>query len=99
MTSLVLDNWALDQMLHSCPPDMEILGLPWDRNSYPTQSKIKIENSHVLDIHWLYRMPRAIVKADVCEYNDVTKCHGNFITIQWTSAIEVTALLKIHVQK
>ena len=29
--------------------------LPWDRNSNPTQGKIKIENSHVFDIHWLYR--------------------------------------------
>ena len=26
---------------------------PWDRHSYPTQGKIKIENFHVFDMHWL----------------------------------------------
>ena len=40
--------------------------------------KIKIENFHVIDTHWLYRTSRyAIVKVDVTERNDVTKCHGN----------------------
>ena len=34
--------------------------------------KIKIENFHVFDIHWLYRTSRyATVKVDVTERNDV----------------------------
>ena len=50
--------------------------------------KIKIENLHVFDIHWLYRTSRyAIVKVDVTERNDVTKCHFIVITIWRTSAI------------
>ena len=35
-----------------------------------------------------------IVKGYVNERNDAIKRHGNVITIWWTSAIEVTALLK-----
>ena len=34
------------------------------------------------------------VKVYVTEGNDFIKCHSNVITIWWTSAIEVTALLK-----
>ena len=61
--------------------------------------RIKLENLHVFDIHWLYRTSRyAIVKVDVNERNDVTKRHSNVVIIWRTSAIEVTALLKIHVQ-
>ena len=36
---------------------------------------------------------------DVSESNDVTKHHINVITIWRISAIEVTALLKMHVLK
>ena len=62
--------------------------------------KIKIETFRVFDIHWLYRTPRyAIVKVDVTQLYDVTKCHGIIVTIWRTSAIEVTALSKIHFQK
>ena len=50
--------------------------------------KIKTENFHVFDIHWLYRkLLYAIVKVDVTERNDVTKLHG-VNTIWRTSAIE-----------
>ena len=35
-----------------------------------------------------------IVKVYVTERNDVIKLHSNVITIWWTSAIEMTALLK-----
>ena len=36
--------------------------------------KIKIENFHVFDIYWLYRMSRyTIVKDDITERNAVTK--------------------------
>ena len=48
----------------------------------------------MFDIHWLYRTSQyTIVKADV------TKRHGIVIIIWQTSAIEVTALSKIHFQK
>ena len=36
----------------------------------------------------------AIIKVYVTERNDVIKSHSNSITIWWTSATEVTALLK-----
>ena len=36
----------------------------------------------------------AIIKVYITEHNDVIKCHSNVITIWWTSALEVTALLK-----
>ena len=40
--------------------------------------KIKIENFHVFDIHWLYRTSRyAIDKVDVTERNYVTKHDGH----------------------
>ena len=39
------------------------------------------------------------VQVDVNKHNDVTKCPSNVITVWQTSAIKVTALLKIHVQK
>ena len=62
--------------------------------------KIKIENFHVFDIHWLYRTSQyAILKVEVIEHNDVTKRHGIVITIWWMSAIKVTALSKTHFQK
>ena len=62
--------------------------------------KIKIENFRVFDIHWLYRTSRYdIVKVDVTERNDVTKCHAIVIRIWRTSAFEVTALSKTHFQK
>ena len=35
-----------------------------------------------------------IVKVYVTERNDVIKCHGNVITIWWTSTIEMIALIK-----
>ena len=61
--------------------------------------KIKIENVHVLDIHWLYRTSRyVIVKSVVTECNDVTKHHIVVITIWCMSAIRVTALSKTHFQ-
>ena len=41
----------------------------------------------------------AIVKVNVTERNDFIKRHGNVITILRTSAIEVTGLLKIYIQK
>ena len=36
----------------------------------------------------------AIVKIYITELNDVIKRHSNVITVWWTPAIEVTALLK-----
>ena len=51
--------------------------------------KIKIENFQVFDIQWLYRTSRyAIVKVDITERNDVTKCHSFVITIRWMPAIK-----------
>ena len=35
-----------------------------------------------------------MVKVYISEHNDIIKRHSNVITIWWTSAIEVTALLK-----
>ena len=37
----------------------------------------------------------AIIKVYVTERNDIIKRHNDVITIWWTSAIEVTALLKV----
>ena len=56
------------------------------------KGKIKIDNFHVFDIHWLNRTSwYAIVKVDVTERNDGTICHGIDITIWRTSVVEVTA--------
>ena len=61
--------------------------------------KIEIENFHVFDIHWLYRMSgNDTVKVDVTERNDVIKRNGVVNTI-WRSAIKVTALSKPLFQK
>ena len=63
----------------------------------PSCGKIKIENFHVFDMHWLYMTPRYVIfKADVTEHNDVNKHYGIVITIWRTSAIEVIALSKPH---
>ena len=39
------------------------------------------------------------VMVDVTEPDDITKRHSNVFTVWQTSAILVTTLLKIHVQK
>ena len=68
---------------------------------YPSSGKDKIEHFHVLwhtGCEWRTSQ-YAIVKVDVTESNDVTKRHGIVITIWRTSAIEMTALSKTHVQK
>ena len=66
--------------------------LPWDIISYPTQVKIKIKNSHVSDVHWLYRMSHApSLRSMSLKVFDVTKCHGN--VIKQMSEIQVITLL------
>ena len=66
---------------------------------HPT-GKIKIENFHVFDIHWLYRMSWYVIRtADVNERNDIIKPHGVDNTLWQTSASDVTALSKTHFQK
>ena len=67
---------------------------------YPSRGKDKIVDFHVFCIHRLYRTSGcAVVKVDVTEHNDVTKGHDIVVTIWQTSAIEVTALSKSHIQK
>ena len=62
--------------------------------------KIKIENFHVFEMQWLCRAAGyAIVKVDLIELSDITKRHDLVITVWLTSAIEVTALSKTHIQK
>ena len=56
---------------------------------------MKIENSHVFDADWLYRMSR-MPSLRLMSLNLMMSLH---ITIMQTSAVEVTASLKIHVQK
>ena len=62
---------------------------------------IKNEISHVFGMHALVVMDvmYTIVKVFVTERNDVIERHSNVITIWRTSAIEVTVLLKVYVQK
>ena len=72
----------------------EILILP--KLSCPGLDK-NWEFSHVWCALVIMDASYAIVKVDVTEHNDVTKSHSNIITMWRTSAIEVTALLKIHV--
>ena len=54
-TLLHSDSWII---FISCTPDKEILDLTLGQEflsyqGYPTQGKIKFENSHVFDMHWL----------------------------------------------
>ena len=51
---------------------------------------IKIEYSHVIDMHWLYWTSRTPSLSFVTSF----KRNSNVLTIWRTSAIEVTALFK-----
>ena len=61
--------------------------LPWGRNSYPTQGKKFIENSHVFDIHWLYRTPSLrLTSLDVITSVNVTGMssqYGGHLQSKW----------------
>ena len=78
--------WYLDKNINSCTLDKDILDFTLEQKilsyqGYPTQGKIKIENSHV----FVWDVTYAIVKVDVSIRLDVTKRHSNVITIlsQW----------------
>ena len=72
----------------------ENLDLSWDRNCYPTLGKIKIKNSHLFVVHWLYRMSLRLMSLNIMMLLHVTVMSSQW----WMSATEVTALLNKNVK-
>ena len=59
----------------------------------PTQGKIKIENSHVFDMHWLFRTSRT-QSLRFTSLNVMTSLNATVMSSRRTTAIEVTVFLK-----
>ena len=68
-TSLILAYWIRISSIYT------VASKSYRAHPYPSRRKIKTENFHVFDKHWLCKLRYAIVTFDVTERNDINKRH------------------------